>query len=91
MNKKFFTFIQKEKDVGVEHDLRGLRLDEFENRINILVSDLLCKTIPFLIIIHGHGDGILKKWLREFIKKNKALRWEQGQNGNDGETRIYIV
>lgn len=75
-------------DVAIEHDCRGMRLEEFSTLIENLIPNLLSKNIPYLSIIHGHGDGILKKWLRKYAKQHPEIDWEQGANGNDGETKL---
>ena len=67
-----------------------MRLEEFENTVEMAVSDLLSSHVPFVTIIHGHGDGVLKKWLRNYIKKNADIEWDKSDTGNDGETRIVL-
>jgi DNA mismatch repair protein MutS2 len=41
-------------------------------------------------VIHGHGDGILKNWLRDYVKKSKEFQKDTSETGNDGETRIVL-
>lgn len=73
-----------------EFDARGMRLSEFQNLTDSALGDLLSGDIPFLNIIHGHGDGILKNWLRDYIKRSKDFSIDQSESGNDGETRIVL-
>ncbi len=72
----------------LEYDCRGMRLHEFQNIVENAVPDLLSGELPFINFIHGHGNGTLKNWLRDFIKKNGSITWDKGESGNDGETRI---
>ena len=65
-----------------------MRLHEFQNIVENAVPDLLSGELPFINFIHGHGNGTLKNWLRDFIKKNGSITWDKGESGNDGETRI---
>lgn len=67
-------------------DCRGMRLDEFISLVDKAFFDLMKADIPFLEIIHGHGDGILKNWLRKYLLKFSDLSWEPSED--DGVTRI---
>lgn len=78
------------REAQINYDCRGMRLEEFQSLVEWVVTDLLSGSIPYLAFVHGHGDGILKKWIRDFAKKNKHLNWEQGEHGNDGETRLLL-
>jgi DNA mismatch repair protein MutS2 len=72
----------------IEIDCRGMRLDQFQKICDDAISEVYTGEIPFVTIIHGHGDGILKNWLRENLKKNhRELKWENVE-GNDGCTKI---
>jgi len=74
----------------IEIDCRGMRLDEFQKNCEIAIDEVLSGEIPFVTIIHGHGDGILKTWLRTHLKSlHKDLKWENIE-GNDGCTKITV-
>lgn len=73
----------------IEVDCRGMRLEEFQKIAEQSIEEVITGEIPFVTIIHGHGDGVLKNWLRNFLKKeHRDLRWENIE-GNDGCTKIY--
>lgn len=78
------------RQAKVEYDCRGMRLEEFESLINDITTDLSLGVIPYINIIHGHGTGVLKNWLRKFIKQNKDLVIVESNSGNDGETQIKL-
>ena len=74
----------------IEIDCRGMRLDEFQNTAMQAIHEVLTGEIPFVTLVHGHGDGILKNWLRSYLKKeHRDLQWENIE-GNDGCTKIFI-
>jgi DNA mismatch repair protein MutS2 len=75
---------------NVEYDVRGMRLSEFQSLIDKALGHLLSGDVPYLNIIHGHGDGILKKWLRDSLKRSKDFDAGPPENGNDGETKISL-
>jgi len=71
-------------------DARGLRLEDFKKRVGDALIELESGDIPFLDVIHGHGEGILKKWLRDHLKNQKDYEWEP-EEGNDGVTKIKLT
>lgn len=81
---------QKESNSHLEHDVRGMRLSEFQNLVEKSLGDLLSGDVPYLSIIHGHGDGVLKNWLRDYLKRSPDFKGETPENGNDGETKITL-
>jgi DNA mismatch repair protein MutS2 len=82
--------VQKSEVGQVEIDGRGLRLEEFQRVVLPSLDELLCEDIPYLTVIHGHGDGILKNWLRNHLSKNQSdFDWGPDE-GNDGSTTIKV-
>lgn len=81
--------IQKSVRGEIEVDCRGMRLEEFQKIAEQSIDEVITGEIPFVTIIHGHGDGVLKNWLRSYLRKeHRDLRWENIE-GNDGCTKIY--
>lgn len=83
-------FVQRSEQTKLEYDCRGMRLEAFQDIVHQSLSNLLLSDIPYLNIIHGHGNGILKKWLRDFIKNHKDIKIDNDETGNDGSTRIIL-
>jgi DNA mismatch repair protein MutS2 len=82
--------IQKTVRGDIEVDCRGMRLEEFQKIAEDSIDEVITGEIPFVTIIHGHGDGVLKNWLRSYLKKeHRDLRWENIE-GNDGCTKIFV-
>lgn len=73
-----------------EKDFRGLRLEDFEQEFHRALQGLLLKKIPYLKIIHGHGDGILKKYLRNYLKKSPEFQSQICPESADGATIIQL-
>jgi len=85
---KINIFRSTNNDITI--DARGMRLDKFQSQVLTGLEALLNGDIPYLLVIHGHGEGILKKWLRGHIKKDKDFSWTP-EEGNDGCTRIELT
>ncbi len=82
--------IEKSVRGDIEVDCRGMRLEEFQKICEDSIDEVITGEIPFVTIVHGHGDGILKSWLRNHLKReHKDLRWENIE-GNDGCTKIFF-
>jgi DNA mismatch repair protein MutS2 len=76
-------------NVTTEVDGRGMRLSEFQDAVSSALNSLIAGDVPYLTVIHGHGDGVLKRWLRNFLKNEKELSWKP-DDGNDGSTRVSL-
>lgn len=79
---------QRETNVKLEYDCRGMRLSEFQNLVENAIPELISGSVPFINFIHGHGNGTLKDWIRSYLKKNSEVEWDSNESGNDGETRV---
>src|SRR5690606_33602755 len=77
-----------------ELDLRGMRgevaLQELENYLDKAIM----LGFPSIKIIHGKGDGILRKLIRTHLKQYKEVNRmedEHADRGGDGITYVYLV
>lgn len=87
---KVSVYVEKKRNARLEIDVRGMRLSECQGLVENALGDLLAGDIPYLSVIHGHGDGILKGWLRSYLKSSKDFEIEAQESGNDGETKIKV-
>ena len=89
-SNKAIVRIEREVLGKIEIDCRGMRLDDFQKICEKAVQDIYDGEVPFVTIVHGHGSGILKSWLRDYIRReHKDLKWENIED-NDGCTKISI-
>lgn len=76
-----------------ELDVRGLRGDEALYEVEKYLDKALMMNLPSLKIIHGKGDGILRKMIREYLRKYsqvKRMEDEHADRGGDGITYVYL-
>jgi DNA mismatch repair protein MutS2 len=70
-----------------EVDLRGMRVDEAEERVMRALDDAVRADLPSLRVIHGKGTGALRQRVSEMLQKDtrvKAFRlgaWNEGGAG----------
>lgn len=58
--------------------------------INSFIKDNIKLKNKKIIIIHGKGQGILKKTTHELLKKNKKVNKYYIDGLNDGETIVEL-
>ncbi len=74
-------------------DLRGMRVDEALEKLEIYMDAMLRSQEPGLYVIHGHGTGALKRAVRESLPGTPGLqRYRPGERGEggDGVTVVYL-
>lgn len=78
---------------NTELDLRGRRGDEAIYEIEKYLDRAVMLGLSGLKIIHGKGDGILRKLIREYLRKYSQvshLEDEHADRGGDGITYVYL-
>ncbi len=88
--QKVSVSFHRTRNSQLELDVRGMRLSECQSLVETALGDLLTGDVPYISVIHGHGDGVLKNWLRDYLKRSKDFQSELTDNGNDGETKITL-
>jgi DNA mismatch repair protein MutS2 len=76
-----------------EIDLRGMRGDEALYEIEKYLDRAVMLGLSNLKIVHGKGDGILRKLIRQYLKKYPSVSHiedEHPDRGGDGITFVYL-
>ena len=76
-----------------EIDVRGMRTEDAIAAIERLFDRALMMGYGSLKILHGKGDGILRKMIRQYLKKYDQvdrLEDEHADRGGDGITYVYL-
>ncbi len=100
LSNKSFTFQPSSQEPPHAHtladplDLRGMRADEVEPLLDRELNDAVVAGIPYMKIIHGHGSGVVKKIVRDFLGHQPYVRsYEpaQANDGGDGATLVTLA
>jgi DNA mismatch repair protein MutS2 len=73
--------------VPITLDIRGMRADEAEKKVERYIDDVIQTGLHQVEIIHGKGDGVLRKIVhdhlvtRSNIRKYYTPRWDMGGPG----------
>jgi len=76
-----------------EIDVRGMRTEDALASIERLLDRALMMGFNNLKVIHGKGDGILRKMIRQYLKKYDQvdrMEDEHADRGGDGITYVYL-
>ncbi|RFZ84880.1 endonuclease MutS2 [Mucilaginibacter terrenus] len=76
-----------------EIDVRGMRTEDALHAIEKLFDRALMMGYGNLKILHGKGDGILRKMIRQYLKKYEQvdrMEDEHPDRGGDGITYVYL-
>ncbi len=76
-----------------EIDVRGMRGEEALYEIEKYLDKAIMMGFPSLKVIHGKGDGILRKLIRDYLRKYSQvsrMEDEHPDRGGDGITYVYL-
>ncbi len=74
-------------------DLRGKRAEDSLAIVKTLIDDAILLSVYELKILHGKGNGILRKIIREYLRsvdEVKSYKDEHVERGGDGITLVYL-
>ncbi len=78
---------------NAELDLRGMRGEIALQEVENYLDKAIMLGFPSVKLIHGKGDGILRKLIREYLKKHKEVTKvedEHADRGGDGISYVYL-
>jgi DNA mismatch repair protein MutS2 len=76
-----------------ELDLRGKRTEDALFEVEKYLDKAIMLGFPSFKLIHGKGDGILRKMIREYLRKYSQVNRmedEHADRGGDGITYVYL-
>lgn len=88
-----FNWVQRQSEFKAELDLRGNLAADALQKVQKWMDEAYALGQNHLKIIHGRGDGVLRKTLREYFKKVPYVRsWhsEKEEQGGDGCTIVEL-
>ncbi len=98
------SFVHKTRAIGIDVmkkqstfdptlDLRGKRAEEVVSELERFLDDAILLSQGELKILHGKGEGVLRKIVREYLKKLKQVASfadEHVERGGDGITVVVL-
>lgn len=83
----------KTMDVKSQIDLRGKNFEDSRDLVDKYLDDAFLAGLKTVNLIHGKGTGVLRKKLREYLKKQKNVKSYSDapyNEGGDGVTRVIL-
>lgn len=87
------NWTQKRADFTPVLDLRGMRTEEAIPMVDHFLDEAVLLSSGEVRILHGKGEGILRKMIREHLKKNKSVvsvNDEHVERGGDGISLVVL-
>lgn len=87
-------FMKRQEQFAMEKDIRGMRSDEALKEIDRWIDDAMIIGANNLRLIHGKGDGILKKIIRDYYHNKsfiKRISYEDVRFGGEGVSLIELA
>lgn len=91
---KGFNWVERSSTFNPRLDLRGEREEDALKKVAVWLDEAYALGQFNLKIVHGRGDGILRKSLRQYLKTLNFVRSyhsEQEEQGGDGCTVITLM
>jgi DNA mismatch repair protein MutS2 len=74
-----------------EIDLRGLRADEVESRLQPALDAAIQAALPSVRIIHGKGTGALREVVTSLLRQDARIRTFRAGGVGEGGTGVTVV
>ena len=92
--EKVFSYTSmKSQYVSSQLDIRGISAAEVEQELDKFIDDAILANLKCITVVHGKGDGILRKEVNRLLKTNKyvdSFRIGGLSEGGHGATIIYL-
>jgi DNA mismatch repair protein MutS2 len=85
--------VEKRMHMGYQIDVRGMRAEEVMAKMDNVMDQALLVGQNELRIVHGKGNGVLRKVVREHLRKYgevQSMEDEHADRGGDGVTIVRL-
>lgn len=83
--------LQRALTATTELHLRGMRAEEAQEAIDRFVDDAILGGLPAVRIVHGKGEGILRKVTHEALRRHKGVRSFRDGEADEGGQGVTIA
>ncbi|MBX7132968.1 MAG: endonuclease MutS2 [Fimbriimonadaceae bacterium] len=78
--------LQKAQTAKMEIDMRGVRMEDAELMLSRFIDEALLGGLPNVRIVHGKGEGILRKMTQDLLKRHKSVvSYRDGEAAEGGQ------
>lgn len=76
---------------SMELDLRGRRADEVELELENYLDSAIGANLETARIIHGHGTGVVRQIVRDYLSRQKLVKSFRPGESNEGGDGVTVV
>ena len=83
----------RRENISINCDLRGKTVDDGLHELEVFLDKAALTNIPAVYIIHGHGTGVLRKAVREYLQNSPYVsdfRPGEQSEGGDGVSIVEL-
>ncbi len=85
------TFTLKRRELSPTLDLRGYKIEDGLDKLEIYLDNASLANLTPLTIIHGHGTGAMKSAVREYLSTSPYIKEFRPGSEHDGGDGVSIV
>ena len=85
------NFNLKKYSVSNRLDLRGFRVEDALDSVELYLDEVSLAGLQEVIIIHGHGTGALKSAVREYLSDSPYVKSFRPGNDSEGGDGVCVV
>lgn len=85
------NFSLKKYSVSTRLDLRGYRVEDALDSLELYLDEVSLASLQEVIIIHGHGTGALKQAVREYLADSPYVKSFRPGNDSEGGDGVCVV
>lgn len=83
--------LEKAANIATELHLRALRAEEAEHELQLFIDEAVLSGISKVRIVHGKGEGVLRKVTHDVLKKRKEVTSFRDGEPAEGGQGVTIV
>lgn len=85
------NFNLKKYSVSTRLDLRGYRVEDALDSLELYLDEVSLASLQEVIVIHGHGTGALKQAVREYLSESPYVASFRPGNDSEGGDGVCVV
>ena len=82
---------RKAQTISTSIDVRGKNMDDAVMDVEKYIDDAFISGLNEVTVIHGRGEGILRKGIHDMLKRNKNVKDFRTGNYNEGGDGVTVI
>lgn len=82
---------KKKPEIKMELELHGKRVEPALAEIDRFLSDAALNSLPYVKLRHGHGTGILRRAVHDYLRTHPLAKKFYFANPNEGGSGVTVV